>query len=856
MRWLKQTYDAVRSEDIEESKAEEIRDFLAAKSGEDAEAPDRHDAHPLTIQPATLQGGGSHIQLHHPSPKPRELPKATPFLDSLDKPYMTPYTLPKPPSDRSTDISCLNTSASLMMQRLTDHFPPSSDLQGSDAGDTSTLKKHLDDIFGPFVNTLKPFEDIPAEDWVRAAIWWAFKGKEQLEIVSFHKGSVPVANRDAVASPKPIQAAVNLAKAWWICQSIIPRLGRGEFLDDKDFNIALLEQYRCVQQYLQGLGQTISFLLETKRDQITGIDVDRSLWIMYPSCSPKEREILCPDRWPQSADNTPPLAFGDTETLFSYGSEFVSLTLVNEGDDIPSHSFECVLSFIRLQSSWEIVAAFASQTEAVYIEVHSSRKRGVSWHDVYWDAARSVLHIIIRPQHIAQVQLTEQSFKMVWEIAQEIMHTETLLVAGELDTLVFEDTVGFCHYISHDRPSNFPSGPVEQCKVRLFEKFEMVKEGKTERRVHCGFRLFVATPPQAKMISRASHYFLNSTPLLYGIYEDDNGFPGLLLQVREGSHRLSISLTFHDHHARGLLHALLLGAIPRDHETMSEKFAIRSFALSEPPDRDSDMQNIRHLEVGESMACVIEEKDGAGRSPYGNTVWSETLRVIIETTWGSITDRINLPPSHLRIGLCVLDDKVLNILRPPQSDLTVCVRQDTNSDKLRDELTKVINAIQTKFTLRRIEFNSIEDLHSFQQAITGYKVRFDRVAKRFIINRPRKLFSIRNRWEANFTRVQLVQQKGKFQLIAFFYQSPHGNCMNFEVRCTDAFQPIDKSDLWGIVIKDAKFALPEIKPHMPGFVCLDELDYPLEHDDISVMFNDKAERDELLACLPGYGGQS
>lgn len=64
--------------------------------------------------------------------------------------------------------------------------------------------------------------------------------------------------------------------------------------------------------------------------------------------------------------------------------------------------------------------------------------------------------------------------------------------------------------------------------------------------------------------------------------------------------------------------------------------------------------------------------------------------------------------------------------------------------------------------------------------------------------------------------------------------------MNFEVRCTDAFQPIDKNDLWGIVIKDAKFALPEIKPHLPGYVCLDELDYPLEHDDISIMFKDKA----------------
>lgn len=62
MRWLKQTYDAISSEDIEESKAEEINDFLTSRSGEGAEGPDRHHAHPLSIQPATLQGGGSPIQ--------------------------------------------------------------------------------------------------------------------------------------------------------------------------------------------------------------------------------------------------------------------------------------------------------------------------------------------------------------------------------------------------------------------------------------------------------------------------------------------------------------------------------------------------------------------------------------------------------------------------------------------------------------------------------------------------------------------------------------------------------------------------------------------------------------------------
>jgi hypothetical protein len=116
----------------------------------------------------------------------------------------------------------------------------------------------------------------------------------------------------------------------------------------------------------------------------------------------------------------------------------------------------------------------------------------------------------------------------------------------------------------------------------------------------------------------------------------------LLLELLEGADRLSVSLTFFDHQKLSLVHSLLSGAVSRPHGTGVHKLPIRSLAISEPPDRDSDTQDIRYLEIGESMACLIKEKDGMDWKPYRNTVWSETLRLIIETKWGSISDRINI----------------------------------------------------------------------------------------------------------------------------------------------------------------------------------------------------------------------
>lgn len=100
---------------------------------------------------------------------------------------------------------------------------------------------------------------------------------------------------------------------------------------------------------------------------------------------------------------------------------------------------------------------------------------------------------------------------------------------------------------------------------------------------------------------------------------------------------------------------------------------------------------------------------------------------------------------------------------------------------------------------------------------------------------------IYKKWEANLTRVQIVQQENLTQLLAFFSDFQHGTCMNFVLKGTDLMESFSRSSKFGIRIVDCKFALPKTDPDpASNFVCLDMPEYPIEHDDITIAFDSEA----------------
>ena len=97
---------------------------------------------------------------------------------------------------------------------------------------------------------------------------------------------------------------------------------------------------------------------------------------------------------------------------------------------------------------------------------------------------------------------------------------------------------------------------------------------------------------------------------------------------------------------------------------------------------------------------------------------------------------------------------------------------------------------------------------------------------------------IHKKWEANLARIQIVQQDKVIQLIAFLNDFNHGKCMNFVLKGTDTLESFGRPGKFGVRVLDAKFALPRTADDPTAdYVCLDMPEYPLEHDDITIVFD-------------------
>lgn len=154
--------------------------------------------------------------------------------------------------------------------------------------------------------------------------------------------------------------------------------------------------------------------------------------------------------------------------------------------------------------------------------------------------------------------------------------------------------------------------------------------------------------------------------------------------------------------------------------------------------------------------------------------------------------------------------------------------------------------------IRRFDFASLQALHDFEAAVTGFKVLYDSIATSFTISRRRMVVPIHKKWEASLTRIQIVRQDKVVQLVAFFNDFNHGKCMNFVLKGTDTMESFNRSGKFCIRFADAKFALPKVEDDPASdFLCLDMPEYPIEHDDILIVFDNEADRTNFQNAAPG-----
>lgn len=244
--------------------------------------------------------------------------------------------------------------------------------------------------------------------------------------------------------------------------------------------------------------------------------------------------------------------------------------------------------------------------------------------------------------------------------------------------------------------------------------------------------------------------------------------------------------------------------------------------------------------VPERVRVINGDSDGGAPQ----CVLADKLRIVVQYKNGSMTDRVNLAPGELKIRLDVKERNSLMLYRLPQQDVTIAVSGQHAPRELPGALAKALEVLQQSSTVRTYKFPSLEELHYFQSGLTGFRILFDDVATAFSISRRRMVVPIHKKWEAGATRIQVVQQEKVTQLLAFFEDFSHGQCMSFVLKGTDTYEAFGRGSRVGIKFDDAKFPLPAegAQPTDAAFVCLDMPELPGEHDDILVLFdNDQGE---------------
>lgn len=311
-------------------------------------------------------------------------------------------------------------------------------------------------------------------------------------------------------------------------------------------------------------------------------------------------------------------------------------------------------------------------------------------------------------------------------------------------------------------------------------------------------------------------------------------------------------MTFQEVQDRNTMHALLLGMTTSDQEFKIPDISLQAYSIEQPADKFNGQPVKVHLEFPAGNVSVIDQERAYVDHGYGPTVLSEHLRAFIATEWGSVTDRLNLGPGELKMGLDVNNRTGFSLYRPAQQDLTVSIAENLVPAEVPDKIANFMQIAMVKPMVRRFEFASLKDLHTFQAAVTGFNVLFDGVASSFMISRRRMVVPIYKKWEASLARLQIVQQEKVVQLVAFLADFNHGRCMNFVLKGTDTLESFGRSGKFCIRLVDAKFALPKTEDDPASdFVCLDMLDYPSEHDDITIAFDSEADRSAFQAAVPG-----
>lgn len=429
---------------------------------------------------------------------------------------------------------------------------------------------------------------------------------------------------------------------------------------------------------------------------------------------------------------------------------------------------------------------------------------------------------------------------------------QTSLYPQSDESVVFRSTLRSFQYMDADpNYRQFPKEPVPHCDVALFERQYKENGPAGPRTWHLGFRIAVVTGPRTRTLSGVNHLYSPSQPVQFGFFRGEGDVPSLSIRYESGKSKGRMVMVFSDEKTRIKFHSLVTGTALDHDEIIYSDVPIKGFTIGQSIREPLGMAPFSRMPW---KAVRVVNDDFGGDQP--TTVLADRLKIVLDYQNGNLADRINVAPGELRVRLEVSNAKIFRMLRQPQKDMTLSVSDAQVPKELPRNMSDALQLLRHNQTIRTFEFNNIKDLHAFQLACTGYEVVFDALAVTFAISRRRMVVPIHKKWEAGYTRIQVIKQDEKLQLLAFFEDFHHGHCMNFVLKGTDVYESVQRSSKSGIKFVDAKFPLPRLPADKDGdyddmaFVCIDLPDLPGEHDDLTVYFEKDTDREALAQCLP------
>ncbi|KAI1261758.1 hypothetical protein F5Y18DRAFT_191728 [Xylariaceae sp. FL1019] len=734
---------------------------------------------------------------------------------------------------------------------------------GDDAFNTfNTNTKHLYELFRLYAEQQKPLESCKPEDLSRAALWWFLKGRTALENVIRNRPKDPEDQRHLMAR---YQAYTDLTKSYWLTEIALPEIADGKYSPETgelgDAKQTLMHNLRKLAISMKRNGflpPDEPFLPQT---------MDKSIFIDYPSLSPDITALLN-GIWGSSlaAVQQPTcsmgildaLPIGDTSKYFMYTRVPADVYLMEQGIESAQTYFPCFLSVVRSPDDATLNFVVASQNGSVTLRIQSDQKAGPTWQNVKWRANSQSLEVKLPRGFILAIQLTQADFKILWGIFDFSNKTQGYLYPRQDEAVI--NTVklqGFHYFDANPQGRSFPKDAVGACSLALFEKLLKENSPTGPRTFHRGYRIAVVTGPRTRTLSGVSHSYTPQLPVQFAMLRGEQRAPMLQLDFNDGRDRGRMVMSFADENEREKMLRLISGSYIHQDEELVADVPLQGMSISEGI---AGFQNgyaaTQHLPW--QKARIVNDRYSSEQ-----TVLAERLRVEIDSVDKSgngivstITDRVNVAPGELRMRLGTKDILTLQVLRQPQQDMTVSLLESAVPKETAREFASLQNAIQSKASTRTYRFPSFRDLHAFESGLTGYTVLFDGVASSLNISRRMMVVPIHKKWEAGTTRIQVVEQEKTMQLLAFFEDWSHGQCMGLVLKGTDVYESFSRNGKGGLKLADAKFPLPKVpadgqpKTDDMAFLCLDMPDFAGEHDDITIVFDDNLERDRLCSVLP------